>query len=63
MKEVLELYPNSLSTKDIKLGGTALHWATEKPLMAAMIACGCDIEARNSSGNTALHTATEVWTF
>ena len=56
VKEVLELYPNSLSSKDIKLGGTALHWATEKPLLAAMIACGCDIEARNSSGNTALHT-------
>ena len=56
VKEVLELYPSSLHTKDIKLGGTPLHWATEKPLLAAMIDCGCDIEARNSVGQTALHT-------
>lgn len=56
VREVLELYPNSLHTKDIKHGGTPLHWATDKPLLAAMIACGCDIEARNSLGQTALHT-------
>ena len=57
VKEVLELHPAGLSSKDIKLGGTPLHWATEKPLLAAMIRCGCNIEARNSLDQTALQTA------
>jgi len=56
VKEILEMYPNQLHTKDMKHGGTPLHWATEKPLLDALIGLGCNIEAKNFSGATALHT-------
>ena len=55
-KEIIQKFPKSLYTKDIKLGGTPLHWATDKPFMDALIELGCEVEARNSLGNTALHT-------
>ena len=58
-KEIIQKFPKSLYTKDIKLGGTPLHWATDKPFMDALIELGCEVEARNSLGNTALHTACE----
>jgi len=54
-KDIILQHPNGLYTKDIKLGGTPLHWTQEKPMMEALINLGCDIEARNSVGNTALH--------
>jgi len=56
VKEILEMYPNQLHTKDMKHGGTPLHWATEKPLLDALVGLGCEIEAKNFSGSTALHT-------
>jgi len=56
VKEILEMFPNQLHTKDMKHGGTPLHWATEKPILDALIGLGCNIEARNFSGSTALHT-------
>jgi len=54
-KDILALYPKGLYVKDIKLGGTPLHWSQEKLMMDAMIDLGCDLEARNNEGNTALH--------
>jgi len=56
VKEILEMYPNQLHTKDMKHGGTPLHWATEKPLLDALISLGCNVEAKNFTGSTALHT-------
>jgi len=56
VKEILEMYPNQLHTKDMKHGGTPLHWATEKPILDALINLGCKIEAKNFTGATALHT-------
>jgi len=56
VKEILEMYPNQLHTKDMKHGGTPLHWATEKPLLDGLIGLGCNIEAKNFHGSTALHT-------
>jgi len=56
VKEILEMFPNQLHTKDMKHGGTPLHWAIEKPLLDALIGLGCSIEARNFTGATALHT-------
>jgi len=54
-KDIILQHPNGLYTKDIKLGGTPLHLDSRKPMMEALINLGCDIEARNSVGNTALH--------
>ena len=56
-KEVILEFPKSLYTKDIKHGGTPLHWATDKPFMEALVGLDCDIEARNKLGHTALVTA------
>eukprot|EP00092_Neocalanus_flemingeri_P020293 GFUD01021983.1.p1 GENE.GFUD01021983.1~~GFUD01021983.1.p1 ORF type:complete len:830 (-),score=300.05 GFUD01021983.1:470-2959(-) len=56
VREILEMYPNQLHTKDMKYGGTPLHWSTEKPILDGLIGLGCNIEARNFTGATALHT-------
>lgn len=39
------------------LGNTALHLATDPPLMRALIASGAAVNATNHSGLTALHLA------
>ena len=44
-----------LYTKDMKNGGSPLHWATTKEVVIALVELGCCIEERNFSGQTALH--------
>jgi calcium-independent phospholipase A2 len=39
----------------MKNGGTPLHWATTKEVVMALVELGCMIDARNFSGQTALH--------
>ena len=39
-KDIILQHPNGLYTKDIKLGGTPLHWTQEKPMMEALINLG-----------------------
>lgn len=39
----------------MKNGGTPLHWATTKEVVLALVELGCFIDARNFSGQTALH--------
>ena len=39
-KDIILQHPNGLYTKDIKLGGTPLHWTQEKPMMEAFINLG-----------------------
>ena len=39
----------------MKNGGTPLHWATTKEVVMALVELGCLIDARNFSGQTALH--------
>ena len=56
-KEVILQFPKSLYTKDIKHGGTPLHWATDKPFMDALVGLDCDLEGKNKLGHTALITA------
>lgn len=58
-REILKQYPNQLSVKDIKYGGTPLHWAMDKPFLEAIIELGCNISAKDFKGNTALHTMTK----
>jgi len=58
-REILKLYPNQLSVKDIKYGGTPLHWAMDKPFLEAILEMGCNISAKDFKGNTALHTMTK----
>ena len=41
--------------QDLKQGGTPLHWVTDKPLLELLLGLGCDINAKNFKGSTALH--------
>lgn len=54
-KEIIAMYPNQLNAKDMKQGGTPLHWATSREIINAMADLGCSINARNFHGLTALH--------
>lgn len=55
VREVLKTNASQIYTKDIRTGGTLLHWATEKPTVEAFIELGCNIHARDYEGRTALH--------
>jgi calcium-independent phospholipase A2 len=44
-----------LDTKDMKNGGSPLHWSRSPAIMEALIEMGCDIDARNFQGETVLH--------
>jgi hypothetical protein len=37
VREAIKTHASQIHTKDIKWGGTLLHWATEKPTMEAFI--------------------------
>jgi len=54
-REIFTAFPNQLHAKDMKNGGTPLHWATTKEVVAALLELGCLIDARNFNGETALH--------
>ena len=56
MKEIIKLYPNQLSSKSIKDGGTPLHWAKSKEIIEALLEANTHINAKNFKGDTALHT-------
>ena len=55
VRSLLEQFPAHISNKEMKLGGSPAHWATEKALLDGMLGQGCDLEARNTIGNTPLH--------
>jgi len=55
-RTILKQFPNQLYVKDIKHGGTPLHWAMEKPIMDAFLELGCDILSKDFHGNSALHS-------
>lgn len=42
----------------MKLGGTPLHWAKSKRMINALVELGCQINAKNFEGRTALHLMT-----
>lgn len=55
MSSLLEHFPGALAHKEVKLGGSPLHWCTEKPLLDGLVGLGCAVEGRNTRGDTALH--------
>ena len=70
MSSLLEQFPGGLANKEVrrcsagsqwctmvqvKLGGSPLHWCTEKPLLDGLVGLGCAVEGRNTRGDTALH--------
>ena len=57
-KEIIDTYPNQLNAKDMKQGGTPLHWAKGADVMTALLELGCNVNAQNFHGDTALHVMT-----
>ncbi|GAB6030891.1 hypothetical protein CHUAL_007723 [Chamberlinius hualienensis] len=53
---VIEMYPRQFHVKDMKHGGTPLHWAMSREVVEALIELGCQIDARDFKGDSALHT-------
>ncbi|XP_023225237.1 85/88 kDa calcium-independent phospholipase A2-like isoform X2 [Centruroides sculpturatus] len=49
------MYPNQLHAKDMKNGGTPLHWAKTAQCLEALIELGCKLDSKNFQGDTALH--------
>lgn len=54
-KEIIDMYPNQLHAKDMKNGGTPLHWAKSSQCLEALIELGCKLDSKNFQGDTALH--------
>ncbi|GIY39173.1 hypothetical protein CEXT_586611 [Caerostris extrusa] len=55
MKELLDTYSNRFFNSDIKYGGTPLHWSKTPELTELLIEHGCNVNAKNFQGDTALH--------
>lgn len=55
-KEVMEMYPRHIHAKDMKHGGTPLHWAMSPEVVEALVELGCTVDARDFKGGTPLHT-------
>ncbi len=47
------------SFQDIKHGGTPLHWAKSREIVAALVDHGCLVDAKNFNGKSALHLMVE----
>ncbi|GBN77293.1 85/ calcium-independent phospholipase A2 [Araneus ventricosus] len=55
MKELLDTHNNRFFNSDIKYGGTPLHWSKTPELTELLIEHGCNVNAKNFQGDTALH--------
>ncbi|XP_066992758.1 85/88 kDa calcium-independent phospholipase A2 [Anabrus simplex] len=44
-----------LNSQDMKFGGTPLHWCCSREVIEALVDMGCNIDALNFDGRTALH--------
>ncbi|KAL5289787.1 PLA2G6 family protein [Megaselia abdita] len=53
--EFLKTNANKLYIQDMKYGGTPLHWCSSRETLQALIERGCDVNAKNFDGRTALH--------
>ncbi|XP_022668967.1 85/88 kDa calcium-independent phospholipase A2-like isoform X2 [Varroa jacobsoni] len=47
------------SERQMRKGGTPLHWVKTRLSLELMIDIGCDLNARNSTGDTALHVVAD----
>lgn len=54
-----ELDTKKLATKEMKNGGTPLHWTTSREVLQELIIRGCDVNAVNFLQKTALHVMVE----
>lgn len=53
--QYLQNNPNKLYVKEMKNGGTPLHWANSRQVIEALIEMNCHIDAVNFEEKTALH--------
>lgn len=51
---------NKLYNQYMKYGGTPLHWCSSRETLNALIAQGCDVNAVNFEGKTALHVMVNI---
>lgn len=54
-----ELDTSKLAAKEMKNGGTPLHWTTSRAVIVELIMRGCDVNAVNFEEKTALHVMVE----
>lgn len=54
-RDHVEQNVHNFQIEDMKHGGTPLHWAKTTQCLDTMIELGCDLDAKNFQGNTALH--------
>ncbi|XP_064463813.1 85/88 kDa calcium-independent phospholipase A2-like isoform X2 [Ornithodoros turicata] len=54
-RDHVEQNEHNFQIEDMKHGGTPLHWAKTTQFLETMIDLGCDVDAKNFQGNTALH--------
>ncbi|EEC00173.1 85 kD calcium-independent phospholipase A2, putative, partial [Ixodes scapularis] len=54
-RDHVEQNGHNFQIEDMKHGGTPLHWAKTTQCLETMIELGCDLDAKNFQGNTALH--------
>ena len=55
LTDFLKEHANGLSHQDMKNGGSPLHWSSSRPVVYALVARNCNINAVNFIGQTALH--------
>ncbi|XP_037523507.1 85/88 kDa calcium-independent phospholipase A2 isoform X2 [Rhipicephalus sanguineus] len=54
-RDNVEQNVHNFQIEDMKHGGTPLHWAKTTQCLETMIELGCDLDAKNFQGNTAMH--------
>ena len=50
VKEIITMNPKKLSSKEIKHGGTPLHWAQSKEVIEMLLEVNTNIDAKNFKG-------------
>ena len=53
-REIIQMYPKQLSSKDIKDGGTPLHWAKSREVIEMLLELNTNIDAKNFKGKIAI---------
>ncbi|XP_071439638.1 85/88 kDa calcium-independent phospholipase A2-like isoform X2 [Hetaerina americana] len=55
VSDFLPQFTHKLYSQDMKLGGTPLHWACSRQVIEVLLDVGCEKNALNFEGQTALH--------